>query len=70
MASAELASILGIALSMDDGHDPGAEPLRALGIEGRPASAYIATQVRETTRASRRVSRSEPLDDSGPSVIG
>ena len=47
----ELASILGIALSMDEHTDPGAEPLRALGIEGRPASAYIATLVREAARA-------------------
>lgn len=44
----ELASILGIALSMDVGHDVGAEPLRALGIEPRPATAYIAARVRET----------------------
>ena len=47
----ELASGLGIALSMDEGPDPGAEPLEAFGIEGRPASAYIATLVREATRA-------------------
>jgi uncharacterized protein YbjT (DUF2867 family) len=47
----ELASVLGIALSMDEHPDPGAEPLRALAIEGRPASAYIATLVREAARA-------------------
>jgi uncharacterized protein YbjT (DUF2867 family) len=47
----ELASGLGIALSMDEHPDPGGEPLRALGIEGRPASPYIATLVREAARA-------------------
>jgi uncharacterized protein YbjT (DUF2867 family) len=47
----EFASVLGIALSMDEHPDPGAEPLRSLGIEGRPASAYIATLVREAARA-------------------
>jgi uncharacterized protein YbjT (DUF2867 family) len=46
----DLAGGLGIALSMDDGHDVGAEPLRALGIEPRPASDYITTQAREAVR--------------------
>jgi uncharacterized protein YbjT (DUF2867 family) len=44
----ELASILGIALSMDGGDDVGDEPLRALDIEPRPASAYIAARARDT----------------------
>ena len=46
----ELASILGIALSMDEGSDPGAEPLRPLDIEPRPASDYIAAKAREAAR--------------------
>jgi uncharacterized protein YbjT (DUF2867 family) len=46
----DLAGALGIALSMDDGYDVGAEPLRALGIEPRPASDYIAARAREAAR--------------------
>ncbi len=46
----DLAGGLGIPLSMDDGHDVGAEPLRALGIGPRPASDYITTRAREATR--------------------
>lgn len=46
----ELASGLGIALSMDIGPTPGAEPLRALGIEPRPASDYIAARVTDAAR--------------------
>jgi NADH dehydrogenase len=46
----ELASVLGIALSMDEGAQPDAEPLRTLGIEPRPASDYIAARAREATR--------------------
>lgn len=46
----ELASGLGIALSMDIGPTPGAEPLRSLGIEPRPASDYIAARVTDASR--------------------
>jgi NADH dehydrogenase len=44
----ELASILGIALSMDIGDDVGDAPRRVLGIDTRPASAYIAARARKT----------------------
>ena len=47
----ELASILGIALSMDVGEEVGAEGLRTLGIEPRPASAHIAARARAVARA-------------------
>ncbi|ADB74501.1 SDR family oxidoreductase [Geodermatophilus obscurus] len=46
----ELASILGIALSMDVGEEVGAEGLRTLGIEPRPASAHIAARARAVAR--------------------
>ncbi|SHN76381.1 Nucleoside-diphosphate-sugar epimerase [Geodermatophilus obscurus] len=38
----ELASLLGIAVSMDTGEEGGVEELRTLGIEPRAASAHIA----------------------------
>lgn len=47
----ELASVLGIALSMDTGEEGGVEGLRALGIDPRPASAHIAARAREVARA-------------------
>jgi nucleoside-diphosphate-sugar epimerase len=46
----DLAGALGIALSMDDGYDVDAEPLRSLGIQPRPASDYIAAQAKEAAR--------------------
>ncbi len=46
----EFASILGIALSMDVGEEVGAEGLRTLGIEPRPASAHIAARARAVAR--------------------
>ncbi|MGY1707420.1 SDR family oxidoreductase [Geodermatophilus sp. SYSU D00697] len=45
----ELASVLGIALSMDIGEEAGDRPLRALGIEPRPASAHIAAWARASS---------------------
>ena len=47
----ELASILGLALSMDDGPHADAEPLRALGIQPRPASDFIEHRAREALRS-------------------
>jgi uncharacterized protein YbjT (DUF2867 family) len=44
----DLASLLGIALSMDIGNEVGDEPLRALEIEPRPATAYIAARADAT----------------------
>lgn len=41
----ELASVIGLSLMMDDGADWDDRPLRELGIEPRPASAYIAQAV-------------------------
>ena len=46
----ELASVLGIALSMDVGEEGGAEGMRALGIEPRPASAHVAALTRTAAR--------------------
>jgi uncharacterized protein YbjT (DUF2867 family) len=46
----ELASVLGIALYRDVAEEGGAEGLRALGIEPRPASAYIAALARAVAR--------------------
>lgn len=41
----ELATVMGLSLMMDDGADWNDRPLRQLGIEPRPASAYIARTV-------------------------
>ena len=46
----ELASILGLALSMDQDSFPGTEPLQVLDVQPQPASAYIAAQVRQAAR--------------------
>jgi uncharacterized protein YbjT (DUF2867 family) len=46
----EIASTLGIALSMEIGSDADAQPLRDLDIEPRPASDYIAARAREVAR--------------------
>ena len=53
----ELASILGLALSMEQDSFPGAEPLQVLDIEPQPASEYIAAQARQ---ARRRVTAHVP----------
>jgi uncharacterized protein YbjT (DUF2867 family) len=47
----ELASVLGLALSMDTGAEGGVEALRALGIEPRAASAHIAALARAVVHA-------------------
>lgn len=41
----ELATLMGLGLMMDDGASWDDRPLRALGIDPRPASAYIAEAV-------------------------
>ena len=46
----EIASTLGIALSMEMGSDADAQPLRDLDIEPRPVSDYITARAREVAR--------------------
>jgi hypothetical protein len=41
----ELATLMGLGLMMDHGADWDDQPLRALGLEPRPAGEYIARTV-------------------------
>ena len=50
----ELATVMGLSLMMDDGAEWDDRPLRELGIEPRPASAYIAQTVGSQEPHNRR----------------